>query len=171
MHVRRGDFQFKKVKITAQDWYDNTRGLFRDGELVYVATDEKSNEFFEPLARHYNLRFLSDYTESAGLDKLDPNLMGMIDSIVASRGRLFVGTWFSTFTGYIVSLFSYLSPVRRQLFPSEFLRSLSSAQCVLLPPTPHRKESNERLLRHAGMHIVLQHARPKVQHSQMGEPS
>ena len=107
MHVRRGDFQFKKVKITAQDWYDNTRELFRDNELIYVATDEKTNEFFEPLARHYNLRFLSDFTVSAGLDKLDPNLMGMIDSIVASRGRLFVGTWFSTFTGYIVSLFAY----------------------------------------------------------------
>ena len=108
MHVRRGDFQYKKVKITAQDWHDNTRELFRDNELIYVATDEKTNKFFEPLAKHYNLRFLSDFTVSAGLDKLDPNLMGMIDSIVASRGRLFVGTWFSTFTGYIVSLFAYL---------------------------------------------------------------
>jgi hypothetical protein len=104
MHVRRGDFQYKKVKITAQDWYDNTRELFSDNELIFIATDETSKEFFKPLAEHYKLRFLSDYVESAGLDKLDPNLMGMIDSIIASRGRLFVGTWFSTFTGYIVSL-------------------------------------------------------------------
>ena len=96
------------MRITAQDLYVNTRELFSDNELIYIATDEKSKEFFEPLAKHYNLRFLSDFTESAGLNELDPNLMGMIDSIVASRGRLFVGTWFSTFTGYIVSLIRIL---------------------------------------------------------------
>ena len=107
MHVRRGDFQYKKVKITAQDWYDNTKELFSDGELIFVATDEKSKKFFEPLQKHYNLRFLHDYTHAAGLNEMDPNLMGMIDSIVASRGRLFVGTWFSTFTGYINRMRGY----------------------------------------------------------------
>ena len=107
MHVRRGDFQYKKVKITAQDWYDNTNELFSDGELIFVATDEKNKKFFEPLQKHYNLRFLHDYTHAAGLNEMDPNLMGMIDSIVASRGRLFVGTWFSTFTGYINRMRGY----------------------------------------------------------------
>ncbi len=103
MHVRRGDFQYKKVKITAQDWYNITKELFRKNEIIYIATDEKSRDFFKPLAKHYNLRFLSDFSDAAGLKGLDPNFMGMIDTIVASRGRLFVGTWFSTFTGYIVS--------------------------------------------------------------------
>merc|ERR1712194_264700 len=42
LHVRRGDFQYKKVKITAADWYNNTRELFRPEEIVYVATDEKN---------------------------------------------------------------------------------------------------------------------------------
>ena len=32
---------------------------------------------------------------------------GMIDTIVASRGRIFVGTWFSTFTGYINRMRGY----------------------------------------------------------------
>lgn len=31
-------------------------------------------------------------------------VLGMIDTILASRGRVFFGTWFSTFTGYIVSI-------------------------------------------------------------------
>ena len=49
--------------------------------------------------------------ESAGLKDLDPNLMGMIDTIIASQGRLFVGTWFSTFTGYIVSASSAICQI------------------------------------------------------------
>ena len=151
MHVRRGDFQYKKVKkchwllhhlcvpisatvasfvsspcltvavsacfvssqvkITADDWYDNTKDLFKPNEIVYIATDEKNNTFFEPLKEKYNLRFLNDYMETAGLKDLDPNLMGMIDTIIASQGRLFVGTWFSTFTGYIVSASSAICQI------------------------------------------------------------
>lgn len=49
--------------------------------------------------------------ETAGLKDLDPNLMGMIDTIIASQGRLFVGTWFSTFTGYIVSASSAICQI------------------------------------------------------------
>jgi len=107
MHVRRGDFQYKKVKISADDWYNNTKDLILPSEIVYIATDEKNKTFFEPLAKRYNLRFLSDFSNAAGLNELDPNLMGMIDTIVASQGRLFVGTWFSTFTGYINRLRGY----------------------------------------------------------------
>ena len=33
--------------------------------------------------------------------------MGMIDTIVASRGRIFVGTYFSTFSGYINRMRGY----------------------------------------------------------------
>jgi hypothetical protein len=35
------------------------------------------------------------------LGELDSSFIGMIDTIVASQGRVFVGTWFSTFSGYI----------------------------------------------------------------------
>ncbi|KAL7459060.1 hypothetical protein ACHAWC_010805 [Mediolabrus comicus] len=108
MHVRRGDFQYKKVKITAEDWYVNTKDLFLDPkEIIYIATDEKDHKFFEPLAQHYNLRFLDDFKEVAKLDEMDPNLFGMIDTVIASRGRVFVGTWFSTFTGYINRMRGY----------------------------------------------------------------
>lgn len=101
-------FQYKKVKITAEDWYENTKDLFTDPkEIIYIATDEKDRRFFEPLAKHYNLRFLDDFKNVAKLDDIDPNLFGMIDTVIASRGRLFVGTWFSTFTGYINRMRGY----------------------------------------------------------------
>ena len=31
----------------------------------------------------------------------NPNYIGMVETIIASEGRAFAGTWFSTFTGYI----------------------------------------------------------------------
>ena len=33
--------------------------------------------------------------------------MGMLDQVIASQGRVFVGTWYSTFTGYINRLRGY----------------------------------------------------------------
>lgn len=107
MHVRRGDLQYKKVKISAQEWYDNTKEVWRTNEILYIATDERDKSFFTDLAKHHDLRFLDDYWDFAGLGDLDPNYMGMIDTIVASRGRAFAGTWFSTFSGYIIRLRGY----------------------------------------------------------------
>lgn len=34
--------------------------------------------------------------------------IGMIDQIICNRGNIFVGTWFSTFTGYITRMRGYL---------------------------------------------------------------
>lgn len=99
----------KKTKISAEEWLNSTLGILHPKEVVYIATDEKDRSFFEPLEAKYNLRFLDEFTEEAGLEALDPNYKGMIDSIVASRGRVFFGTWFSTFSGYIVSAALLLS--------------------------------------------------------------
>ena len=107
LHVRRGDLQYKKVKISAAAWYNNTQEVWKPNELLYIATDERDKSFFDDLAAHHTLRFLDDYWDMAGLSDLDPNYMGMIDTIVASRGRAFAGTWFSTFSGYINRLRGY----------------------------------------------------------------
>lgn len=34
--------------------------------------------------------------------------IGMIDQVVCTRGEIFVGTWFSTFTGYITRMRGYM---------------------------------------------------------------
>jgi GDP-fucose protein O-fucosyltransferase len=107
LHVRRGDLQYKKVKIPAQEWYDNTKEIWLPKEILYIATDERDKSFFDDLAKHHDLRYLDDYWDLAGLGDIDPNYMGMIDTIVASRGRAFAGTWFSTFSGYINRLRGY----------------------------------------------------------------
>ena len=108
-HVRRGELQYKKVKIPAEEWWENTKELWRPGELLYIATDERNKKFFDPIKdKHHPVKFLDDYWDIADLGKLDSTYIGMVDTIVASHGRAFAGTWFSTFTGFINRLRGYL---------------------------------------------------------------
>lgn len=107
MHVRRGDLQYKEVVIPAEEWYENTAQLWLPKKIIYIATDERNKTFFDPIAQHYDLRFLGDYYDAAELGKLDPSFMGQVEVVVASRARLFVGTYRSTFSGYIMRLRGY----------------------------------------------------------------
>ena len=108
LHVRRGDLQYKQVKIPAEEWLNNTIDVWRKGEVLFIATDERNKTFFDPFKEHYTIRFLDDYWDLAGLGSLESNFLGMVDTIVASNGRAFAGTWFSTFSGYINRMRGYL---------------------------------------------------------------
>jgi len=107
LHVRRGDLQYKAVKISGEEWLENTKDFWLEKELLYIATDEKKKEFFDPIKEKFQVKFLDDYWDLAGLSNIDPNYMGMIDTIVASQGRIFAGTYFSTFTGFINRMRGY----------------------------------------------------------------
>lgn len=104
---RRGELQYKDVKIPAEQIVENTREWLRHGETLYIATDERNRSFFAPLRRHHQLFFFEDFAEEAGLNALDPNFYGMIEQLVAAHGRTFTGTWFSTFSAYVCRLRAY----------------------------------------------------------------
>mmetsp|Transcript_11694 Transcript_11694/g.15268 ORF Transcript_11694/g.15268 Transcript_11694/m.15268 type:complete len:621 (-) Transcript_11694:154-2016(-) len=107
-HIRRGDFQYKVVKLPAEDLYENSKDQLNDGEYIYIATDERNKAFFDPFRSRYKIRFLDDYMDSCDLHSINKNYYGMIDQIISSYGRIFFGTWFSTFTGYITRMRGYL---------------------------------------------------------------
>ena len=70
---------------------------------------KKKKDFFREFKDKFSkIRYLDDYFELAGLKGINPNYLGMIDQIVCTRGKMFVGTWFSTFTGYITRMRGYL---------------------------------------------------------------
>lgn len=108
LHIRRGDFQYKKMKLSGDEWLMNTRDVLKENEILYIATDESDKDFFDPFRRAgFKLHFLSDYMESAALKGMDPNVMGMVETVVCSQGRTFTGTFRSTFSGYINRLRGY----------------------------------------------------------------
>lgn len=100
------DFQYKETRISADQIYENTKDVLVENSTVFIATDEKDSTFFDPLRKHYNLLFLNDFKHL--FEDLNSNYMGMLDQRIASRGRTFIGAYYSTFTG--------------KLLPWEFLR-------------------------------------------------
>jgi GDP-fucose protein O-fucosyltransferase len=92
--------------MSAEAIYEkNTKQFFKEGRTVYIATDEQNITFFEPFAKHYNVLFLGDFKKE--LVGVNTNFYGMIDQLVASRGDVFTGVFFSTFTGTFVFVFVF----------------------------------------------------------------
>ena len=115
-HIRRGDFQFKTTRISADEIHENSKAELTPNRTVFVATDERDKSFFDPLKQHYDIVFLDDYMDL--LTDVNSNYFGMIDQLVASRGEIFFGCWFSTFTGFIMRMRGYHS-VKDKLAGSE----------------------------------------------------
>ena len=110
MHVRRGDFSqaYPDVYLTMEDTYNkNLKDLFSEGRTLYIATDETNTSHFNLLQKHYKLKFLSDYEHL--LTNVDSAYFGMIEQLVAAAGSRFFGTYYSTFSGYIMRLRGFYS--------------------------------------------------------------
>ena len=45
MHVRRGDFQYKNVKVGIDKIYAESKEALKDHGTIYIATDEKKKDF------------------------------------------------------------------------------------------------------------------------------
>jgi len=98
-HIRRGDFErfFPYSLLSAEGVYKNTKDILVPNSTIFIATDEKNATYFDPLRKYYNLLFLDDFRHLFG--DLNQNYLGMVDQRIASRGRTFIGTYYSTFTG------------------------------------------------------------------------
>jgi len=105
LHIRRGDLAYKEVKVDGNELYEASKMELIEGGTVFVATDEKNKDFFKPLREHYDLCFLDDFKHL--FEGVNTNMYGMLDQLVASRGRVFYGTYFSTFTGFINRMRGY----------------------------------------------------------------
>jgi hypothetical protein len=106
LHVRRGDFtSYGERDVGADQIAEAAEDVVKAGQTVFVATDEFNRAFFGALEYKYNLLVLGDFAHQ--LEGVDPNYHGMIDQIVASRGKVFMGSFFSTFSGYINRMRGY----------------------------------------------------------------
>ncbi|KAG7366864.1 GDP-fucose protein O-fucosyltransferase [Nitzschia inconspicua] len=105
IHIRRGDFQYTVTRFEAPKIVEMLSKKIVDNSTLYIATDERNKTFFDPIKARYDVVFLDDVVSE--LEGVNTNYYGMIDQLVASRGRIFYGCWFSTFTGYINRLRGY----------------------------------------------------------------
>merc|ERR1712048_1212657 len=105
-HIRRGDFQYKPTRLPAEQLLHYSKEYFQRHSLIYIATDERNKTFFQPLTDYYDdVVFLDDFLHV--LKDVNVNYYGMIDQLVCSKRRHFIGTWWSTFSAYINRMRGY----------------------------------------------------------------
>merc|ERR1712166_876318 len=81
LHIRRGDFQYHEVKISAQQIFDNLAPLLkRSGKKkIYISTDESNKEFFSPFTdAGYEIWFWNDVKPAT---KVPYHLEGMLEQL------------------------------------------------------------------------------------------
>jgi hypothetical protein len=81
--------------------------LIPNFSTVFIATDVPDLLFFDFVWDHYNLVFLNDFQPLLRDLGLNTIFLGLIEQLVASRGRIFFSSWFSTFGSYIARLQGY----------------------------------------------------------------
>ena len=109
MHIRRGDFssQYPEGSVPAADLVEQSSTVIPDKALVYIATDEKDKSYFKPFQERYTVVYLDNFLSH--IEGIDDVYFGMIEQLVASKGKVFFGTWPSTFSSYINRLRGFYS--------------------------------------------------------------
>jgi len=107
LHIRRGDFQYKNVRLSAQELYERSRHRLQPNSTIFIATDERKEDFFYPFKENYDIVFLKDFEYL--IKDVNSNYHGMLDQLIASRGNTFFGTYYSTFTAFINRIRGYYS--------------------------------------------------------------
>jgi hypothetical protein len=117
--------------------------VVRPGSTIFIATDERDPTFFAPLREVYDLKFIGDFGYM--LKGINPQLFGLAEQIVASRSQVFFGTYFSSFSAYIVRLRGYYSVKENQpgyesgalqntyYLPTQWKKEMSIYQAVHVP--------------------------------------
>lgn len=107
IHIRRNDFQYKDLFITAEQIYNNIKHIVPNKSILYIATDCHDKEFFKILDTKYQTKYYQDYKYVSN-KYLDYNLIGMVEQIVCTRAKIFIGNKLSTFSSYIYRLRGYM---------------------------------------------------------------
>lgn len=136
IHIRRGDFQYTETRMDVETIFRNVEDVIAPGRLVYVLTDEHNTSFFDPVRAQYRLRYLKDYQWALDEENANPNHAGMVEQIVASGAQNFVGTYFSTLTGYATRMRGYLGKNPGYYFLAPFKNELQDPEANFYAVTP-----------------------------------
>jgi len=115
LHYRRDDLQFNDNRwIAPTTIFHNTQSLFLEGEHIYVATDEKPDafkeEFLSVFEKRYTVHTFAEYRHL--ITGIPEEWVPLVEMVVLSQGRVFVGTRQSTFSGYVTRLRGYMKSVQ-----------------------------------------------------------
>jgi len=113
LHVRRNELQYKENFISSDESLEHISPLLQEDEVLYVATDETEEGFFDAMSKKHKTYLYKDFFTERGGNVLTGIYIprqweGCIEQIICACGRLFFGTKASTFSSYIYRLHAYM---------------------------------------------------------------
>lgn len=113
LHIRRNELQYKESFIAAEASLKHVKPLLKEKEVLYIATDEKDEKFFEAMEREYTVYRWKDFVDPKSVMYVGEGVEfpikyeGVIEMAICGMARIFFGTDTSTFTSYITRLRGY----------------------------------------------------------------
>jgi len=112
IHIRRNDFQYNEVRISAEKILENIKDIIPFGSILYIATDHNDKTFFAPLADKYNIIFYSDLLPQVNIyENFNNNWVPLIEQLICTRSIKFIGNQFSTLSSLIFRMRGYMKDI------------------------------------------------------------
>jgi hypothetical protein len=117
IHVRRNDFQYEDVRISAEQILENIKDIIPIGSKLYIATDHKDKSSFYPLFSKYNVIFYDTLLTQVNIYKeFNVNWIPLIEQLICTRSIRFVGTKFSTLSSLIFRMRGYMDDIKDKIY-------------------------------------------------------
>lgn len=123
IHLRRGDFCYNKDNVypcyNVNLWFDKLIKNYNKTETLLIATDHLDKTFFKQITDYYEkVYFINDLLQNYSICDVEK---GVVTMLIASKSNQFIGTFESTFTGYIqrYRMYNGISETFRFLFSKE----------------------------------------------------
>jgi hypothetical protein len=106
VHIRRADFlnvHNQTASVTLEEMRDNLRCHFSGDGFLLIHSDEMHPEYFAPILEAFPRHCLIDIALFRDFfpHTMDSCEIGIVSALIASESDVFLGTMFSTFTGFI----------------------------------------------------------------------
>jgi len=123
MHIRMGDYAYRRTGDGGRYLSRAYNLKWKIGTLkTYIATEPQRDEkFFEPLNKGLKAVYSQDIPKDLVQDfknafprgKFRSDMIGLLEQLICVQAKSFIGTYFSTFSAYIM----FMRENKAQLFP------------------------------------------------------
>ena len=131
MHIRRNDFQYEDVRVSAEQVLENIKNIIPFGSKLYIATDHKDKSFFHPFFSKYNVIFYDTLLPQINVyGDINNNWVSLIEQLICTRSIKFIGNKFSTLSSLIFRMRGCMGDIQDKTYYVNTEAFSPEEQCI-----------------------------------------